>query len=356
MKDPAMEFLGHELLGNTVARGLIALCVFLVTLVVLVWLRRGMRGDLGKWLSSLPGSLDDILVATLSSTHSWYLFALSLYVAGQVLHLPEQLDTQLRLAVLLLTFVQAGLWVQRAVHQAAEIWSTKTKGTDPSQGTLSAAIRFITNLVVWSIVLLLVLQNLGVKIGALAAGLGVGGVAAALALQTVLSDLFASLSIYIDRPFDIGDFIIVDDYLGTVQKVGLRTTRLLSLGGEHLVLPNADITSSRIRNYRRMTERRIVSSFGVAYDTPYELVKAIPDMLRDIIQNTDGVRFDRAHFQKYGDAGLLFEYVYYVLSPDYSRYMDAQQAINLEILRRFQEASIRFAFPTRTLHVYNQSA
>jgi small-conductance mechanosensitive channel len=356
MKNAAMEFLEHELLGNTVTRWLLSLCAFLTAMLVLVWLRRGMRGRLGKWLSSLPGNWDDILVATFSSTHSWYLLAVSLYVGGEVLHLPDALAGQLRLAVLLLTFIQAGLWVQRAVHQAVELWSTRASGKDPSQGTLSAAIRFITNLVVWSIVLLLVLQNLGVKIGALAAGLGVGGVAAALALQAVLGDLFASLSIYIDRPFDIGDFIIVDDYLGTVQKVGLRTTRLTSLGGEHLVLPNADLTSSRIRNYRRMQERRIVSSFGVAYDTPYERVKEIPNIVRDIIENTEGVRFDRAHFQKYGDAGLLFEYVYYVLSPDYTRYMDAQQAINLEILRRFQEASIAFAFPTRTLHVYNRSA
>jgi small-conductance mechanosensitive channel len=351
-----MEFLEHEFLENSATRWVLALCAFAAALLALIWLRRGLRGRLGEWISRLPGSVDDILVRTLARTHSWFFVALSLYAGSQVLELPSRIHERLHLGVLLLAFLHAGLWVPRAAHQAADLWSAKAGTEDPSQGTLGAAIRFITNLAVWSVVLLLVLQNLGVKIGALVAGLGVGGVAAALALQSVLGDLFASLSIYVDRPFDIGDFIIVGDYLGTVQKVGLRTTRLTSLGGEHIVLPNADLTSSRIRNYRRMEERRIVSTFNVTYNTRYELVKEIPNIVREIIEGVEDVRFDRAHFRNYGESALQFEYVYYVLSSDFTKYMDVQQTINLEILRRFEQAGIAFAFPTRTLHVHSEPA
>ncbi|HEV7226556.1 MAG TPA: mechanosensitive ion channel family protein, partial [Pirellulales bacterium] len=187
---------------------------------------------------------------------------------------------------------------------------------------------------------------------ALVAGLGVGGIAIALAAQNVLGDLFASLSIVLDRPFILGDFIAVGDFSGAVEHIGLKTTRLRSLSGEQLVFSNADLLQSRIRNYKRMYERRIQFTFGVAYGTSRDQLTAIPGMIREAIAAHEKTRFDRAHFKSFGDSALIFEAVYYVLSPDYNLYMDIQQAINLTLLQGFAAAGIDFAFPTQTIYVH----
>jgi small-conductance mechanosensitive channel len=202
---------------------------------------------------------------------------------------------------------------------------------------------------VWAVVGLLVLDNLGVDVTALVTGLGIGGVAVALALQNVLSDLFASLSIVLDKPFVVGDFIVVGDSMGSVEHVGLKTTRLRSLSGEQLVVSNSDLLGSRIRNYQRMSERRAVFQLGVTYETPPDKLRAIPAILRAVIEAQSATRFDRSHFKSYGAFSLDFETVYYVLTPDYNRYMDIQEAINLELLRHFTAHGIEFAYPTSTV-------
>jgi small-conductance mechanosensitive channel len=179
----------------------------------------------------------------------------------------------------------------------------------------------------------------------------VGGIAIALAGQNVLGDLFASLSILLDRPFVVGEFIVIDSLAGTVEHVGLKTTRIRSLSGEQIVMSNGDLLKSRIHNYKKLTERRIVFGFGVTYDTGYEKLAKIPAMVREVVTGVGKTRFDRAHFKEYGDSSLNFEVVYVVLDPDYNIYMDIQQKINLEIYRRFEEQGIEFAFPTRTLYL-----
>jgi small-conductance mechanosensitive channel len=207
-----------------------------------------------------------------------------------------------------------------------------------------------------AIAAVLILDNIpGVEITALVASLGIGGIAVALAVQNILSDLFASLSIVLDKPFVIGDFIIVDNCLGTVEHIGLKTTRLRSLSGEQLVFSNNDLLKSRVRNYKRMAERRVVFSVGVTYQTPLEKLERIPTLIRDTIEAQPAVRFDRAHFQGYGDFALNFEVVYYVLDPDYNRYMDIQQGINLGIYSSFAEEGIEFAYPTRTLYIAGEN-
>jgi small-conductance mechanosensitive channel len=198
-------------------------------------------------------------------------------------------------------------------------------------------------------VLLLTLDNLGVDITALVAGLGIGGIAVALALQNVLGDLLASLSIALDQPFVIGDFLIVGEHLGTVEYIGIKSTRLRSLTGEQIVMSNADLLSSRLRNYGRMYERRVVFTLGVTYETPRDKLREIAPLLRGIVEAQEGVRFDRAHFAKYGPYSLDFEVVYHVLSADFGRYMDAQQAINFRIHEAFEALGVQFAYPTQTL-------
>jgi small-conductance mechanosensitive channel len=212
-------------------------------------------------------------------------------------------------------------------------------------------VGFLMRLVVWAAVLLLLLDNLGVNVTTLIAGLGVGGIAVALAAQNVLGDLFASLSIVLDKPFVVGDFIAVADFMGSVEHVGLKTTRLRSLSGEQVIFSNTDLLGSRIRNYGRMFERRVVSSIGVTYQTPAAKLRRIPEIIREIVQGQSKVRFDRAHFHKLGDSSLGFEFVYYVLTADYNHYMDVQQNINLALLEKLAEEGVEFAYPTQTLFV-----
>jgi small-conductance mechanosensitive channel len=198
-------------------------------------------------------------------------------------------------------------------------------------------------------VLLLTLDNLGVNITALVAGLGIGGVAVALALQNVLGDLFASLSIALDRPFVVGDFLAVDTFLGSVEYIGIKTTRLRSLDGEQIILSNSDILKSRVRNYGRMVERRVQFATRVSYEVSVELIEKIPGLIRDAIEAQQSTRFDRSHFLRHGDAALEFETVYFVTTADYNRFMDIQQAINLRIHRKFEELGVSFAMPTQKL-------
>jgi len=174
-------------------------------------------------------------------------------------------------------------------------------------------------------------------------------IAVALALQNVLGDLFASISILLDKPFVVGDAIVVGDFNGTVEQIGIKTTRLKSVNGEQLIMGNADLAHSRIRNFKRLLERRSVFTFGVTYQTPREKLERIPALLQEIIEQTPQARFERAHFAKFGDWALVFEAAYFVQHPDYQSYMDAQQAINFELLRRFEQERIEFAYPTQTV-------
>ena len=223
-------------------------------------------------------------------------------------------------------------------------------GSPTAAGSLTG-LRWLILLVAYALILLLALQNSGVDVTSLIAGLGIGGIAVALAMQNILGDLFASLTIALDKPFVIGDFIVVGSEMGTVEHVGLKTTRVRSLSGEQLVFGNADLLSSRVRNYKRMSERRVVFGFGVVYATPPETLEAINTIVRSAVEAQSNVRFDRCHFHRFGASSLDFEAVYYINSPDYNAHMDAQQAVHLSIARAFRDQSIEFAFPTQTLYL-----
>lgn len=212
------------------------------------------------------------------------------------------------------------------------------------------------NIGVWVIAILFMMDNIGFDLNTIAAGLGIGGIAVALAAQAILKDLFSYISILFDKPFELGDFLVVGEHMGVVEKIGIKSTRVRSLGGELLVIANSDITDSRIKNYKRMFERRVLFSFGVTYDTPVSVLKIIPSILQEIISECSEVRFDRAHFQSFGDSSLDFEVVYYVLSPDYNIYMDIQQQINVKLMEHFQALNVEFAFPTRTIYMASEKS
>jgi len=217
-------------------------------------------------------------------------------------------------------------------------------------------ITLIFNFIIWVVGFVFLLDNLGFEISAVIAGLGIGGIAIALAAQAILGDLFSYFVIFFDRPFEIGDFVnLGGEFVGTIEYIGIKTTRIRSLSGEQIVASNTDLTNSRVRNFKRMERRRVVFKLGVIYQTTAEQLEEIPKIVREIIESKEDTVFDRGHFAAYGDFSLNFEFVYFIIGPDYVKYMDTQQKINMEIYRTFENKGIEFAYPTQTLFVSKEN-
>jgi len=352
---PNMEFLQTEIAANSIQTWLIAFSISVIVFLVAGIIRYVSARQLTRLTERNEVMIWPVLKAVVKKTRWLFIFLLALFIGSSVIELPGRSREIFTTVIVVALILQAGLWGSAALHVMLEKYRELQITKDPARVTTLNVLSFIGKIILWSIVLLLVLDNLGVNITALVAGLGVGGIAVALAVQTVLGDLFASLSIVLDKPFVVGDFLIVGDLLGSVEYVGLKTTRLRSLSGEQLVFSNSDLLNSRIRNFGRMYERRVSFDLGVTYQTPRDKIKMIPAIIREAVEAQDKTRFDRSHFKQYGDFALLFESVYYVEGPDYNLYMDIQQAINLQIHERFEQEAIEFAYPTQTLFVQQQA-
>ena len=338
-------------LGNSTSAWLAALGVLLAINIAVAAAKWGAIARLPRVAGQTATSLDDSVIEIARRTYQGLILLVSLHLASRYLILPDRVHEILRTIAILAAFLQLGLWISGALIFWLGRYGARAAKTNASAATTIGALAFVGQLGLWSVVLLLALDNLGVDVTALVTGLGVGGIAVALAIQSILGDLFASLSIIIDKPFVIGDFITVGDYSGTVENVGLKTTRLRSLNGEQIVFSNSDLLSSRIRNYKRMYERRAAFTFGVHYQTTPEQLEQIPQMTEEIVRAQPLARFERAHFAKFGESSFDFEIVYWMIDPDYTRYMDVQQTINLALIRGFAAAGIHFANPTRTIVV-----
>ncbi len=338
-------------LGSTVEQWLIALAVAAGAYLVLRVVRGLLVLKLGAIAKRTTTSVDDMVVSLVDRTHGAFLFAAAAWIGSQFLDPATDAGPTLHVFVLLATVFQAARWGNTLIKSGVEWQVSRLKLEHPAQATTVQAVIFLVRLAFFTVLLLVTLDNLGVNVSALVTSLGIGGIAVALAVQNVLGDLFASLSIVLDQPFVVGDFIVTGEHAGTVEHIGLKTTRVRSLSGEQLVFANGDLLKSRIHNYKRMDQRRILFGVGIVYETPPEKVAAVPGILKEIVSAQQKVRFDRAHFKDFGDSSLDFEIVYYVLSPDYNTYMDVQQAINLEIFRRFTAEGLSFAYPTRTLYL-----
>jgi small-conductance mechanosensitive channel len=341
--------LATEFWGNTLQDWAIALGILVVTAAGLKLVVRQVTPRLKKLAARTVNRLDDVVVEALGRTRGVTYLVVGLSLGTASLELTPTTSVVLNRILVITLLVQGGLWIGHAVTAWLQLYRDRQLETDRGAATSVGAISFILQLAIWSMVLLIALSNLGVNITALVTGLGIGGIAVALALQTVISDLFASLAIVFDKPFVIGDFLIVGEHLGVVENVGLKTTRIRSLSGEQLVFANSDLLNSRIRNYGRMQERRVVFQIGVTYQTPQDKLEGITGIIRRAIEEQEKTRFDRSHFARFGDFALLFESVYYILEADYNLYMDIQERINLQIRRRFAEEGIDFAYPTQTL-------
>lgn len=346
---PMRELLAAGLLGNSPLRWGLALGIAVLAYLLLGLLKAMVRGRLQRLAQCTETGFDDMLVGAVGRTRALFLVLLALFLGSLILDLPDNAALWIKRLFFIAFFIQAGLWASDVVDFLVKGYIERKGAEEPTRLALVGLFSFLGQVVVWSLVVLLALDNLGIDVTALIAGLGVGGIAVGLALQNVLKDTFASLSIILDKPFEVGDFILVGSEAGTVEKIGIKTTRVRSLSGEQLVFGNDDLLTSRIRNFKRMQERRIVFTFGVVYETPPNTLAEIPPMVEEIVRSIDRTRFDRAHFKAFGDSSLDFEVVYYVQLPDYVVYMDIQQQINLELCRRFAELGIEFAYPTRTL-------
>ena len=329
--------------GVAILVGLTALLAMLKALLGRRWARLAAR---------TATRVDDVLVDLLQATRVSFLAALATLAAIQVMPVPDRAEAFIRKVVLVVSLFQAGVWGARALRELVDRgFGSKGEGSDPSRVTGARMVGFLSRVVLWTIVLLMALDNFGVNVSTLIAGLGVGGVAVALAAQNILGDLFASVSILLDKPFVVGDFIAVDTFMGAVEQIGVKTTRLRSLSGEQIVFANSDLIKSRVRNYKRMSERRIEFTFGVAFGTPPEVLGRLPSQLREIVTAQPKTRFDRAHFATIGDSAFMFSIVYFVLEPDYNLFMDTQQTINLAILKRLAEEKAVLAYPSRRIYV-----
>jgi small-conductance mechanosensitive channel len=346
--------LERTLLDNSVELWLLAAGLATAMLVILSTLHRLLARYVPGLTAGTRTAWDDFLGGLVLRTPVWLALVLAVYAASLLLTLPLRMTHWLGTIVLIALLFQAALWGNAIISFWIRRYKEEHLGDDAASVTTANALSFVARLVLFALVVVLALDNVpGVEVTALIASLGIGGVAVALAVQNILADLLASLSITLDKPFMIGDHIVIGDLAGTVEHIGLKTTRLRSVQGEQLIFANSDLLTSRIHNYKRMGERRVVFSLGVTYETPYAKLAAIPDMLREIVEAQPHTRFDRAHFNEYTPSALNFEVVYYVLEPDYQLYMDIQQAINLAIFKRFGDQRIRFAYPTQMLYFGN---
>lgn len=352
---PAMEYM-FPLVGQIDISGLIEGAVIFVALSAFFWLLRMIVLERLKSLSDKTSTdLDDAFIDAVRAIRPWVYNIVAIYIALQPFTFSELID-QIFLGIFLFAVVwQAIEVVCKFVDYFTKKFLEKDEDgdgvIDPNSATASHMVTLIARIALWALGALFVLSNLGIEVTSLIAGLGIGGIAIAFALQGILSDLFASFSLYFDKPFRIGDFIVIGDDMGTVEKIGIKTTRIRTLQGEELVVSNAELTTARVQNFKKMEERRIVSNFGIEYETPQERVKEVTGIVKRIFENLDGARLDRVHFTTFGDSALMFELVYYVETSDYAEYLDLQQTFNFDLMQRFAELNINFAYPTQVVHV-----
>ncbi len=343
------EFLDIKFWNNTLLDYFIFLGSLILSLIVILVLKRIILKRLCAWAQKTPTSLDDMVLRAVKRYLLPLLYIGAFYLNTKWLLLPPGIVHAIDIAALALLMILGAMVLSSVlIYIFNKTLEKRHKAAD------KLAVRWIGAVIkaaIWVSALLLFLGNIGADITPLIAGLGIGGIAVAFAAQAILEDIFSFVTIFFDRPFEIDDFIVVDELMGTVEHVGIKTTRVRSINGEQLVFSNKDLTNSRVRNYKRMENRRVLFTFGVTHNTPLDKLKEIPELVKGIIEGTNGTKFDRAHFKEFGESSLKFEVVYYVLGQEFNLYMDIQQAVNFAIKYELEKRGIEFAFPTRTVYI-----
>ncbi|MCX9074514.1 MAG: mechanosensitive ion channel family protein [Candidatus Methanoperedens sp.] len=351
------EILSYTIWDNGIKDYFLALLAFTISIIILKTFKYIIISKLKKMVEKTRTELDDLLIKIIDNVGWPFYVLVSLYIALQFITTPDIGKTGMRFVILVVAAYYAVKSVQTIIdfftHRIILKKQEEEKEIDTSVIDLLSRI---AKAVLWIGAVLLILSNMGYNVTTLIAGMGIGGIAIAIALQSILGDIFASFSIYFDKPFQIGDFIIFGNEMGVVKKVGIKSTRVQALQGQEIVISNKQLTETIVHNYKKMEQRRVVFSFGVKYETSAEKMKNIPLIVKDIIGKIKLARIDRVHFFKFGDFSLIFEVVYYVATGDYNRYMDVQQEINLAIMERFEQEGIEMAYPTQTIRIQAQSS
>jgi len=347
--------LGTMLLNNSIENYLLAL-LFIMTVVIIIKLfDKFLLKRMDIFINKFSHSFSVLLKNIIQKRIYFLLYLFAFYLAFKELKVSSQIDNFVNLILMILTVIFVVLAALDILTYSLKKYWSKKQRSEEQQKVLNISL-FMIRIVVWIIAFLFVLDNLNIQITGLVTGLGIGGVVIAFAAQNVLTDLFNYFTIFFDKPFDIGDFIITGENRGTIEHIGVKTTRIRSLSGEQLIISNTDLVNSRINNYKRMKQRRINFSFGLTYDTPLEKLKMVPEIVEEIIKSTDKTEFDRAHFAEFAASSLLFQVVYYVKDSDFKVYMGIQQQINFKLKARIEELGLSFAFPTQTVHFAHKNS
>jgi len=339
-------FWQYSFFSNPVLSYAYALAIFLGVLVALKIFQKIVLARLRKLSKRTKTQIDDLIVSAVQSLRPPFYLVLALWLSLRSLSLGFVLESIVDAFLVMVVVYQVVVSLYIPLD-----YISHRRFQDPTRRQAFDLIAKIAKGVLWAFAVLLVLSNLGFDITSLVAGLGIGGIAIALALQNILSDLFSSFAIYFDKPFEVGDFIVVGDAMGVVKRIGVKTTRITSLQGEEVVLSNKELTTSRIQNFKKMKERRVVFRFGVEYSTSQDQLSRIPSIVKKVVEDISGTHFDRTHFFSFGASSLDFEVVYYVESDDYNTYMDTLQAVHLGIKGELEKEGVAFAFPSRTVYL-----
>ncbi|GAC1651476.1 MAG: mechanosensitive ion channel family protein [Gemmatimonadaceae bacterium] len=346
----ASDVLAATWYGNSRGTWLVAVGIAAATAGTLLVLRRQAIKRLSRAVNRPAAGFDGLGVDLITRTRWYFLIALSVALGAEWLDLPVRTDDRLTRVVVLTLLLQIAAWGSGIIAFWVDRFAAERRAAnDTASLTAVTALGYLGRAILWLLVGVLVLENFQIRITTLVAGLGITGVAVALALQNILGDLFGALSILLDKPFVVGDAISVEGLQGTVERIGLKTTRLRALSGEELIFANADLLRSRIRNYKRQYDRRVSLTLSAVLGTPRDLLPWIPAMLKDVVARENDVRFERAHLAAITESGIQFELVYWVTTADYAVHMDRQQAILIEVLQRLDKAGVRLAAPTRAL-------
>ena len=348
------ELLQLTFFNNTILNYLIFFGVIIFGIVAIKVIKYLLPKRFKAWAEKSEKIIDAKLFSSISNNLSIILYMATFYFGIKVLNLNVEINNIINLFGIAFITIIVAIFVSLILTFIVDEY-IKNKMTSASGKTITQLINRILKVVVWSIALVLFLDNIGIKINSLITGLGIGGIALAFAAQSILVDVFCYFTIFFDKPFEIDDFIVAGEQMGTVEHIGMKNTRLRSLNGEQLILSNSDLTNSRISNYKTMVERRVLFKIGVTYNTSSEKLKEIPELIKNIIENVHDTRFGRVHFCTYGVYSLDYEIAYYILSSDYDKYMDINQEINLQIKEEFEKQGIEFALPTQTLQLFKQS-
>lgn len=347
-----LEFLPEiTFLGNTMHQYVKSFILLLILLVVLKIFQTSIIHRLQKIAKKTKSDLDDILIEIVAGIKPPLYLIVALFFALNMLHLHPYIAIGVKFLFLFIVLWEIISALEKFADYIVKRYLESGNKNEKASESLISAFRLIVRIVLWVSALLLLLSNMGFNVNSLVASLGVGGIAIALALQNILGDMFSAFSLYLDKPFQIGDFITIGEHSGTIKKIGLKTTRIKTLRGEEIVVSNKELTTIRIQNFKKLTKRRVTFVLGIEYGTTAAKLKKIPALIQTIVESAESTQFERCYFKEYADSSLNFSVSYFVTSSSIAVASVAKEHINMSIYETFEKEGIQFAFPTQTIHV-----